>query len=465
MNSNVLIINPPSKDWNINRDMAGGLGFSGGDGVVLPPLDLLNIASVLKKDKYKIFFIDAIAERFGDEEKIHKYIQTNNIDIIIGNLAIPTIDEDIKFYKNIKKCFLNIKVIIKTGINFNEILKKVLKKSRCDLVIFSECDLNIKKYINGEERSGTVRKIGKKIIITPIRNRIENLDLLPVDIRNSIENRKYKFYLMPGITTTMQTTRGCPFPCGYYCPYPLVQGKKWRFMSPKRVVEEIKEIKNLHIDNILFRDATFTLDQERAKEICKLIIKNKIKVKWWCETRINVLSEELLKIMKKAGCVGINVGVETLDKDLISNEGKPGVRLEDVIRIRKLARRIGIKLHFLMIIGLPDDNVDTLKNTFEYFIKLKPESAGFTLITPYPGTKMFEDALKSNLIKNFDWNSFNGITVTMKTKHLNEFELRLARLLLQIASFVTKRGGLLEKIMINIIRQVFNIWGALKKRS
>jgi len=462
MDQRILVINPPSKDKNVNRDMAGGLGFSGGEGVILPPLDLLSIVTSLR-DKNDVFFIDAIAEEKRINE-IFDFILDKKIDLVIGNLSLPTITEDISFYKKVKNLNEEIRVLVKTGINYEEILSKIILESGVDLVIFSECDFNIIDYIKGEEKSGTVKMINGKIIFNKILERESNLDLLPIPSRDLLKNNLYSFFLLEKPVTTIQTTRGCPYPCGYYCPYPLVQGTKWRYMSAERVLEEIKSIVDLGIKNILFRDATFTLDKKRILEICNLIIKDKLKIKWWCETRINLLDEELLLKMKKSGCVGINVGVETLDGELIKKQGKPGVSLEDVVKIRELARKINLKLHFLMIIGLPDENLDTLKNTFEYFIKLRPESAGFTLITPYPGTRMFDEAKKRKLIRNFDWNSFDGATSNMRTKYLTETELKFGRFLLQISSFLNKKDGVIKFIGLNGIRFIFKIWEIIKRR-
>ena len=140
-------------------------------------------------------------------------------------------------------------------------------------------------------------------------------------------------------------------------------------MSARRIVEEMEDIKRRGITNILFRDATFTLGMERTSEMCDLLIKKKLNMVWWCETRINVLSPDLLKLMKRAGCLGINVGVETLNAELILSEGKPGVTLPDVIRLRKEAKKIGMKLHFLMIVGLPNDNLDGLYGSLKYLLK------------------------------------------------------------------------------------------------
>lgn len=462
----ILIINTPSKDKTINRDMAGGLGFSGGEGVVLPPLDLLILATTLKKKGWQVNFVDGVAEKIDDPEYYSNLINDKKYKYVLGNMSLPTLDDDCNFYKYLGKNHKNIRIFIKTGINYREILEKAIKLSAVNKIIFTECDLNIEDYLLDKEDAGTITFKGKEIIFK-IQNRVlvDNLDLLPIPDRKLGKIKKYKYSLLPGVTTTMQTSRGCPYPCGYYCPYPLVQGTRWRHMSAKRIVQEMEQVKKDGINNILFRDATFTLDMGRIKEMCETLIKKRILIKWWCETRINVLSVDLLKIMKRAGCKGINVGVETLNEDLIKSEGKPGVTLEDVIRIRKVAKRIGIKLHFLMIVGLPNDNLSGVYGTLKYLLKLRPESLGITSITPYPGTRLFEEASNKGMISNFDWNRFNGSNSNMRTKYLNEAEIEMARKALLAGVYFDRIDGLPGKLGVGLVKGFFKSWILLKRNQ
>ena len=112
--------------------------------------------------------------------------------------------------------------------------------------------------------------------------------------------------------------------------------------------------------------------------------------------------------------------------------------MDSVKKIREYAKTIGIKLHFLMIIGLPDENLRTMNNTFNYLVKLHPESVGFSTITPYPGTEMFVDAMREGLIQDFDWNKFNGSISNMRTKYLSSLDMKVLRLILQSTSFAMK---------------------------
>jgi radical SAM superfamily enzyme YgiQ (UPF0313 family) len=461
----LLVVNPPSKDKTINRDMAGGLGYSAGEGVVLPPIDLLNIVTTLKKNKYKVFFIDAIAERIDNRKYFLDFIEENKINTVILGLSLPTLTEDIGFGKYLKNNLSGLRVVYKTGINYKQILEKVIRESGVEMVIFSECDLTIVDYLDGKRNSGSCVRNGFKIIFNPMSQleRVNNINDLPIPAREETKIDLYKYVLLPGVVTTMQTSRGCPYPCGIYCPYPLVQGNMWRSMSVARIIKELRVIYRMGITSILFRDATFTLDQTRIIKLCNQIIKNNLIICWWCETRINVLSTELLIRMKKAGCIGINVGVETLDQEMIINHGKPGVTLESVKKIRLAAKEVGIKLHFLMIIGLPDENLRTITNTFEYLIQLKPESVGFSIITPYPGTEMFDKAINSGLINDFDWNKFNGSISNMRTKYLSSFDIGILKKMLLLTAFSMDKPILIAVPIIICVRVVLNLWKVLRR--
>src|SRR5207237_347256 len=110
--------------------------------------------------------------------------------------------------------------------------------------------------------------------------------LLPTD--------RYVYPLLGAPVATLQTSRGCPYPCGYYCPYPLVEGKAWRAQSPERVLAEIRDVVERHgIRKIYFRDATFTLDQKRAARLCELIREAGWRLEWMCETRVDCRGDAL----------------------------------------------------------------------------------------------------------------------------------------------------------------------------
>lgn len=455
-----VLLNPPLIGRKITRDMAGGLGFDASAQTFLPPLDLAFLAATLRKEKHQVRILDPEAERLSSQQMIEK-ILAEEPRVIVASVSLPSLENDCKFIKNLRKV-TRARIIAKTSITHKPLLRVVLNRSRADFCLWCEADLEIAKIIEGKSKKATAYlKRGKLICFSPAL--VENLDLLPLPARDLLKNRRYRYPLLGENCTTMQTSRGCPFPCAYYCPYPLVQGKRWRAMSPERVYKELMDIVRKHkIDKVLFRDATFTLDCQRTTEICRKIIKNKLKFSWWCESRVNCLDEELLRLMKKAGCQGINIGVETGDPKVMEIQGKPGINLAQLEKIKKATDKTGIKLHFLLLIGLPEETRRSLYQTFRLVRKLKPYSLGVTVVTPYPGTELYNEAEKKGWIETQDWSQYSGGLPTMHTDNLTSWEMKLAQKMIQTELLFLEKG-FWGKIGLAAEELFFNIWAKIPK--
>ena len=454
----VVLVNIPFQENKITRDMAGGLGFDASSQILLPPLELALYAGTLKSKGHTVTLIDAEAENLSRDKLMDKIVLLKP-DCIIGEVSLPTIDNDTGFLSALKK-INRFKVVIKTSIAFRPIIKEILKRSKADYCLIGEVELHIDQILAGKTKKGTARLSNGRLVISPLLP-VADLDRLPFPARQLLDNSIYRYPMLGSKCTIMQTSRGCPFPCGYYCPYPLVQGKKWRAMSPKRVIKEISDVvRNYKIKRILFRDATFTLDRNRTVEICKSIIKNKLKFEWWCETRVNCLDKELLKLMRQAGCKGMNIGVETGDEQVLKSQGKPGVDLDKLKTIKKLTDDLNIKLHFLILIGLPKETKKSLLQTFKLIKELKPFSLGVTTVTPYPGTQLYKDALKNGWIETQNWARYSGSLAAMHTGNLSSGEIRLVQKMI-IGEILLLQKGFIGKIGLTIEELVFRLWAAL----
>jgi radical SAM superfamily enzyme YgiQ (UPF0313 family) len=259
--------------------------------------------------------------------------------------------------------------------------------------------------------------------------------------------------------TLVQTSRGCPFSCYFYCPYPLVQGRKWRQRSPEHVFQELKEVVNkFSIHKVFFRDACFTLDRARTVSLCNYIIEGGLDFKWWCETRIDRLDKDLLSLMKRAGLEGINIGVETGDEDVMKSRAKQGINLKMLKEIKKFADRIGVRLHFLMLIGFPEETRMSLYKTYSLIRKLKPKSFYCTVITPYPGTELFDLAHSREWIESYDWSQYYGMTPIMHTDNLSVDELKFAHKLIMRGTHQFKSRGLRSKLELFLVQRSMRKW-------
>lgn len=424
----ILLINTPTLDLPLARDMAGGLGFDRAEEeVVLPPLELAYLGAAIRDCGHEIEIIDPDTEGISVRETLDRSIAIE-WDAAICTASLPTLGKDAAFIRELRTR-AGRRVLVQTNITQPAVLEELLRDSTADLGLFGECELIIGDILSGATRKGTIR-LENDSLQAPERQVVQEMDSLPMPARDMLPNSRYRYSLLGdhGGLATVQTSRGCPFKCAYYCPYPLVQGKAWRARSPRHVLEELDEIRRRHgIPAVLFRDAVFTLDQDRAREICEGMAERGLGLKWWCETRADFLDEPLLRAMRRSGCEGINVGVETGDPEVLRTEAKVGLTHDRLARTVRTAREAGIRIHFLLMVGLPGETRKSLYLTHRLVRDLRPDSIGVTIVTPYPGTPLYEEARDKGWIESTEWRDFGGHSAVLHTDHLSSKDLEFAK--------------------------------------
>lgn len=427
MKYNVCVINPPNTNNRIIHDYAGGLGFESNSGYVLPSIDLLQIATCINQSAFiSVKYIDSIAESLELDDVI-SHFKVTKYDHVIVQFSIPTLYNDISFARSISSYSKNIIARIKTE-NI-ELLSYLLSNPEIQYCLISECEDNIVDILINNERVGTAYYQEDQVIVEQ-KLLIQDLDSLP-NLDRELTNNELYFYPKFGKCATMQTSRGCPYPCGYYCPYPLTQGKKVRYRSTHLVISEIKEILNLGINEILFRDPVFTINRKRAIELCNELMSEKLSIKWWCETRADCLDSQLLELMAKAGCVGINIGVESGDSNLRYSLLKPGVSDERLEKICSLSSELSIKIAFLLMVGFPGETRNSILQTAKLLLSCKPYSIGISYPVNHPGTQLDQDARSNNWLIIDDYSQTDGSKPVLNGEYLKSDEMVYAKYLLE----------------------------------
>jgi len=424
----VALVNTPSlRKRAVSRGMAGGLGFDGAETLVLPPLDLALMAATLRGAGFAVELIDA--DPLGlDDAQVYERLDGTSYAAIVASVSLPTLEADAAFLAGLGARHPEARVFAKTLVREPHVLEELLRKSGAHLVIHGEAELDIARIVTGEVRDGTAWLEDGKLVFRA-GSPIADLDALPLPARELLPNDRYVYPLLGAPVATLQTSRGCPYPCGYYCPYPLVEGKAWRAQSPERVLAELRDVVERHgIRKIYFRDATFTLDQKRAARLCALIREAGWRLEWMCETRVDCLGDALLEQMAAAGCVGMLVGIETGDEAVMHHkEGKKGLTVPKLAHLRRRARELGIRLHFLLIAGLPHETRSSIVDTYDLVMRHDPDTIGLTVITPYPGTPLHAEAEREGWIESADWRDWGGHQVVMRTPHLSREDLARAK--------------------------------------
>jgi len=392
----VLILNPGSIfSKNVVRDVIYGCWCKGkriGGGTVLPYW-LILVATILKKEaEVEVDYIDARSNpRFSPED----------YQVVIINTSSMSFNEDVHLLGIFKKRNPQILTVI-FGSHPTFMPKYCLEKEEIDIIVRGEPDYILRDLIKSfkegrswEEINGIGYNKGGEKIINPPYPYIDNLDELPFLDDSFIPDLVYFNPLIKRYPyISLITSRGCPGRC-VFCPAASFYGDRYRFQSAERVVAEMEYFYRKGYREVYFRDETFTFVKRRVYEICRLLIKRRIKMFWICNARIGTVDLDLLKLMKIAGCHWIKFGVESGSQEIL-DMAKKGIKIDDIERTFQWARKVGINTHAHFMLGMPGETRDTLKQTIEFAKKIKPTTASFGICTPYPGTPLFEEVAKNH---------------------------------------------------------------------
>ena len=164
--------------------------------------------------------------------------------------------------------------------------------------------------------------------------------------------------------------------------------------------------------------------------------------------------------MQQAGCKGINIGIETGDATLLAQTAKQGLTVDRIMQLTDYCKSIAIQLHFLLMVGLPGESRDALFETFKLVDMLQPESVGITTVTPYPGTKLYDDAVQNGWIIRPDVNSFSGHGYNLQIGELGPAELKFARDHIRAVANLRERTPEEAFTLRQILYDEFRTWQA-----
>jgi len=203
--------------------------------------------------------------------------------------------------------------------------------------------------------------------------------------------------------TTMQTSRGCPWPC-VFCDIPIFNEGKWRSRSPAHVIEELKHLQKEGYGAVYFVDDHFLLQPRRIEAICKGIGDNGITIQWGCEGRVDSQCMQLFPAMAKAHCRTIMFGIESGSQRMLDRLKKEQT-LQEVETAVANAKKAGIEIvHGFFVVGIPDETEADLRATFAFASRIPIDSFGFNRLCVYRGTPLWHEYVKRGLVSDAsDW--------------------------------------------------------------
>jgi len=432
--------------YRVNREYAGGMGVFVGlptpgtaATTAFPNLQLAFAAGVGERDGHEVTFVDAQAEQLDGHAAAARVASTGP-DFVVGLVSLPSIESDLAALAEVKAAAPDAAVLA-AGAVCSALTDRIAKAPGIDYVAVGEPEAIAPELwraldagIPVTEVAGLAYRSGDLVARTAPAMPIADLDTLPNVPYHLLPLESYRADLLgdDGMCIPVQTSKGCPFKCGYYCPYPAIVGKKVRMRSPERVIEELRYLHDHGVRKVVFRDQIFTYSMEHATELCTRMIEEDLGMRWVCETRFDrARDHDVIQLMRDAGCEQINFGLESGSPELFEASGKPGTDFGTVGAVIDDVRSTGIQAHVHIIIGVPGESWKTVRETAHTVKQFTVDSVQLSNMIAYPGTKFFEDAKAKGLILTEDPAAYGGDHIPVRTEAMSATELLLARIYLR----------------------------------
>lgn len=461
----LVLIYPPV---TVEERYARGVGKSIGGN--LPPLGIASLAAFVREKGYLVDVVDSFSLDFQNEDIVRK-VEMLKPKVVGFSALTMNYHRALACAQQVRTAFPDILVVL-GGHHATIMPREIVRDADCfDLIVISEGELTLldilQKYKSlGFQRarllenfdllsriSGIAYRGRQGVVVNEKRELIEDLDSLPFPARDLLPMHKYiplpnQYLRLPVVHMT--AIRGCPFSCSF-CSNNAVFGRKIRAISPQRVVDEIEHVMNVYgAREISFWDDTMTANRKWIEEFCDEIIRRSIDVTWTGYSRVDTIDLPLLKKMKAAGCWNLFYGFEAGDQKLLNNISK-GITLEQIRQANQWTKESGIEVRGSFMLALPGETPALAQKTIDFAKELNPDYAQFSLTTPYPGTKLWEEAEKyGTLYKDFrDYQMWSPVFVPCGYKSKDE--------ILQIEKKAVREFYLRPAFIFNCIRKIRNL--------
>jgi anaerobic magnesium-protoporphyrin IX monomethyl ester cyclase len=374
----------------------------------LPPIGLMYVAAALEKAGFKVQMLDNYLMKKTTEE-IKQLITTINPEIVGVTCGSATYPRCIETAKAIKQVKPDCKIVV-GGWHASYMPDSLLANPEIDYVVMGEGERAITELavaiINSNEKSAaSIPGVACKRNEANIKNSpkyIENMDEIPYPARHLLPLELYDRtieYLDAKPADVMSISRGCVYNCGF-CETRKLWGNICRCFSPQRVIGEIQDLQSRYgTKGIYFINDNFTLRKKETTELCNLMLENKLDLEWVCDTRVDLVNNELLSLMSKAGCKTIWFGVESASQKILKRIGR-NTMPQEVEAAFKLCRKNGIKTACSFMLGLPDETLKDMEDSLKFAKKLNPDWCQFNTFIAYPDSRLYNELLeKGNYVK------------------------------------------------------------------
>lgn len=392
----VLLINPNSNLVEKSRKLRTFLA-------PILPLGLASIAAVVENAGFEVKIIDQFASKISSEmllDEVKRYSPE-----VIGFSCLTPVMTNVKMLVQKTRNFSNALIVL-GNIHATIFAEELLREATADIVVKGEGEITFLELLQQIQKNGSLHGIkgicfgeGGKIIHNQSRPLMDNLDALPYPAWHLFELKYYKEAPMLNIKNDLifpiGGSRGCPYKC-IFCAQDKIYPEP-RYRKKSNIIKELEYMNTtFNVRSFVFIDANFPFSTAFGLEFCNDLISSRLqnKVRWVTEIRVDMVNEELLTLMKKAGVYLIMFGFETGNNKILNYSGKTTL-LGQAKKVMKLTKALNIYTVGLFILGLPGENKESCQETIDFAKELDCDIVKFNIAVPYPGSKFFDEVYKN----------------------------------------------------------------------
>jgi len=375
----------------------------------LPPLGLMYVAASLEQAGHEVQMLDnyLMQQSIEEVQQLVLKLQPSIIGITCGS---ATYKKCVETAKAIKQVLPNCKIVV-GGWHASYMPESLLETSEIDYAVMGEGERAVTElaaFLIKEDYSGasSVAGVACRGSLGVIKNKpnFVDMDELPFPARHLLPLEKYDRnieFLKAKPADVMSISRGCTFSCGF-CETKKLWGNINRQFSPQRVMAEVNDLVTRYgTKGIYFINDNFTMRKNQTVEFCDLLIKSKLDLEWVCDTRVDLVNQEILNKMASAGCKTIWFGIESGSQKVLNHINRH-ITIAQIEEATKLCRKAGIQVACSFMLGMPSETKEDLMASYRFADKLNADWCQFNVFIAYPDSPLWREMLETGKYTQLD---------------------------------------------------------------
>jgi radical SAM superfamily enzyme YgiQ (UPF0313 family) len=378
---------------------------------IMPPLGIATLAALAEREGAEADVVDAQATGMDAAALVREVASREPYDYIGFSATTPEIDAVRRAAGMIRRVAPSARFVL-GGVHATVCHEELVREGTFDIAVRGEGERAVVALAQGvplqEIGNLTWRDERGTVVVNPDEEGFVDLESLPFPAYHKLPMDRYHSALgaarrFPSIG--MITSRGCPGSCTF-C-FSAMFGKKIRFVSAGRMIEHVRLLRDRYgIREVSFYDDTFTASRQRVRDFCEGLLREGIDLSWSCFARIDTVSADLLKLMRRAGCHQVMYGFEAADDAVLASVNKR-VTTESYERVVAWTNEAGINVRGAFMLGNRGESEETMQRTIDLSIRLGITFAIFNITTPYPGTALYDWAEQEGILRHKDWADYD----------------------------------------------------------